>query len=346
MELSNNKGEINYELSNHLGNVLAVVSNRRVNIASGGTISSYKANLISSSDYYPFGMQMPGRNFSSDKYRYGFQGQEKDDEIKGSGNSYDFGARLYDSRLGRWLAVDPLAAKYPSLSAYSFVRNCPILCYDPDGKVIVTSFTTKNNKGVKVELGIHGNRGGKDVVVKVLNKDQISEELYELIMSMSRTEVGLKESRRAHISKGEVMLEKSDDIAVGEMKKGEYGIIGGRVVPVDQDNDGLLTENDLVEEGKTAVRIGHEINPPNFIQKIINLFTTKRTYKQSTIIVYTGSFKLGKNYLGTKANTKLSEVTIDGEKISTLTNVLFQPFPIISISLLFLILYQNICLIE
>jgi hypothetical protein len=36
---------------------------------------------------YPFGMQMPGRSFSSGSYRYGFQGQEKDDEVKGEGNS-------------------------------------------------------------------------------------------------------------------------------------------------------------------------------------------------------------------------------------------------------------------
>ncbi|MGM0613621.1 MAG: hypothetical protein ACQESM_08945, partial [Bacteroidota bacterium] len=43
--------------------------------------------------YYPFGMQQPGRN--GNRYRFGFNGMEKDDEVKGGGNSYDFGARLY-----------------------------------------------------------------------------------------------------------------------------------------------------------------------------------------------------------------------------------------------------------
>jgi RHS repeat-associated protein len=41
-----------------------------------------------------------------DNYTYGFQGQEKDDEVSGEGNSYDFGARFYNSRVGRWLSVD------------------------------------------------------------------------------------------------------------------------------------------------------------------------------------------------------------------------------------------------
>ena len=56
---------------------------------------------------------MPERTWSSDSvsYRYGFSGMEMDNEIKGDGNSYDFGARLYDSRLGRWLAVDLLTWK-------------------------------------------------------------------------------------------------------------------------------------------------------------------------------------------------------------------------------------------
>ncbi|MNS63467.1 hypothetical protein D3C72_965620 [compost metagenome] len=53
------------------------------------------------------------------------------------GNSYDFGARMYNSQLGRWLALDPLAAKYPGLSPYNFVANTPIQAKDPDGRVII-----------------------------------------------------------------------------------------------------------------------------------------------------------------------------------------------------------------
>jgi RHS repeat-associated protein len=56
-------------------------------------------------------------------YRYGFQGQEKDDEVKGSGNSLNYKYRMYDPRLGRFFAVDPLTAKYPFYSPYAFSGN-------------------------------------------------------------------------------------------------------------------------------------------------------------------------------------------------------------------------------
>ena len=81
-----------------------------------------------------------------DNYRFGFNGQEKDNEIKGIGNSLDFKFRGYDSRLGRWLSVDPLAAKYPTLSPYNFVGNTPIQAIDPDGKDIYILFYSSGNK--------------------------------------------------------------------------------------------------------------------------------------------------------------------------------------------------------
>ena len=59
-------------------------------------------------------MTVPNRNYSSPAYRYGFNGKEKDDEVKGSGNSYDFGGRnIYDSRTGRFNSIDPLYRKFP-----------------------------------------------------------------------------------------------------------------------------------------------------------------------------------------------------------------------------------------
>ena len=79
-------------------------------------------------------MTMPGRKFSSSSssYRYGFNGKELDNST-GEGN-LDFGARIMDVRLGRWLSVDPLQTKYPSLSPYNFCGNNPIFFVDPDGK--------------------------------------------------------------------------------------------------------------------------------------------------------------------------------------------------------------------
>jgi RHS repeat-associated protein len=46
-------------------------------------------------------------------YRYGFKGQEKDDEVKGEGNSINYKYRMHDPRIGRFFAIDPLAPYYP-----------------------------------------------------------------------------------------------------------------------------------------------------------------------------------------------------------------------------------------
>jgi len=77
---------------------------------------------------------MPGRKLSLSDYRFGFNGKERDNEINGEGNSLDYGARIYDSRLGRWLSVDPLAGKLPFASPFAYSLNNPILLIDADGR--------------------------------------------------------------------------------------------------------------------------------------------------------------------------------------------------------------------
>jgi RHS repeat-associated protein len=56
-------------------------------------------------------------------YRYGFQGQERDDEMKGIGNSYNYSFRIHDPRLGRFLSLDPLSRDYAHNSPYAFSEN-------------------------------------------------------------------------------------------------------------------------------------------------------------------------------------------------------------------------------
>ncbi len=107
------RGNKHYELSNHLGNVLVVISDKRITLCSNDTIAGYESDVVSANDYYPFGMLMPGRSFSSPVYRYGFNGKEKTDEINGDGAVYDYGFRIYDSRLSRFLSVDPLFQTFP-----------------------------------------------------------------------------------------------------------------------------------------------------------------------------------------------------------------------------------------
>jgi RHS repeat-associated protein len=78
-------------------------------------------------------------------YRYGFNGMDKDNEINVNGGSYDFGARIYDSRLGRWLSLDPLMRGYPKLSPYNFVDNSPLNSIDGDGRDIIILCANKRD---------------------------------------------------------------------------------------------------------------------------------------------------------------------------------------------------------
>lgn len=117
--------------SNNIAN-----SSQRPSIAYG---AKEKAHL----DYYPFGMLMPSRNSSASQYRYGFNGKEKDDELKGNGNSYDFGARIYDPRIGRFLSIDPRSSDFVHLSPYVSSTDNPIYYIDQDGEGALGDFFNK-----------------------------------------------------------------------------------------------------------------------------------------------------------------------------------------------------------
>src|SRR5438270_13538114 len=105
------------------------------------------ADVVTASDYYPFGMDMPGRHYpgkvlaplTQGAYRYGFNGKERDWEDYGDGNQYDYGARIYNPMIARFLSVDPISKHFPWNSPYSFAENDVIRSVDLDGleKLIV-----------------------------------------------------------------------------------------------------------------------------------------------------------------------------------------------------------------
>ena len=138
-----------YELTDHLGNVRAVVSDRKRATNNGGF--QFLATVESFSEYYPFGSLLQGRHEASNTYRFGFQGQEKNDEIHGAtGTSYAFEYRMHDPRVGRFLSIDPLAAEYPWNSPYSFAENKVIQFIELEGLETAPSGANSGTEDLKM----------------------------------------------------------------------------------------------------------------------------------------------------------------------------------------------------
>jgi hypothetical protein len=148
LDKNNNKRDLrkkNYELSDHLGNVTITLTDRKF-LYSG----YYSPDMQYVADYFPFGYPMPDRAKYLESYRFGFNGQESDNEVYGDKQSYTAEFWQYDTRLGRRWNIDPKGN--PWESPYSTFAGNPILFSDPDG-----DFKTKFSAWIyKV---FHGNRG-------------------------------------------------------------------------------------------------------------------------------------------------------------------------------------------
>jgi RHS repeat-associated protein len=111
-------GYLVYQVTDHLGNV-------RATYKSNGTGNGI--DILSYNDYYAFGGQLPGRNYTAENHRFGYQGQEKGDA---SNPWYQFELRMYNQDIGRWFAPDPYGQ---FASPYIAMANNPVSCVDPDG---------------------------------------------------------------------------------------------------------------------------------------------------------------------------------------------------------------------
>jgi RHS repeat-associated protein len=133
----------NYEITDHLGNVTATFLDRKY---FDSYANVFVPAVITITDYYPFGYPIPDRSKDLATYRFGFNGQEADNEVYGDKQSYTADFWQYDTRLGRRWNIDPKASEFPWISTYATFGNNPIWFVDPDGEKIVFA------KGVSKEF--------------------------------------------------------------------------------------------------------------------------------------------------------------------------------------------------
>jgi RHS repeat-associated protein len=94
-------------------------------------ITHTKSNVIQYNEYYPFGLQAATswtREGSKNNYLY-----NAGSELNQGTGWYEMFFRNYDAAIGRLTAIDPLATKYASLSAYHYAFNNPVSFNDPSG---------------------------------------------------------------------------------------------------------------------------------------------------------------------------------------------------------------------
>ena len=133
-------------------------------------------------------MLVPNRHGSSNSYRYGFQGQEKDNEIKGEGNSLNYTFRMHDPRVGRFFAIDPLTKEYPWYTPYSFSGNKPIQFIELEGlEEALTTFTYEKMKGKSnfkvssADLIVDNTKRRNEVIFMVVDGRKYKANSYETV---------------------------------------------------------------------------------------------------------------------------------------------------------------------
>lgn len=181
----------------------------------------YQTTDLSPFGYYPFGSSIANRTWSdaNRQYRYGFNGKEKDFET--ANDNYDFGARIYDGRLGRWLTVDPETYLYIGFSPFFFSYNNPITYKDIDGKRIYIYYETQaTDEDGNLLFNFDPETGIQTAVMKtvrveyspgmVVPDDEFVKDAVESLDYMNDSRKGRRQLRRAMNASEEVKIVKTD----------------------------------------------------------------------------------------------------------------------------------------
>jgi RHS repeat-associated protein len=181
---------------------------------------------------------MPQRNFTSNAYDYGFGGSEKDDEFKGAGNSLDFGARIYDPRLGRFLSLDPKMAEFSFMSPYCYAANTPIQAIDFNGEGPVFKNVEEAQRVVDDVNAIFNKKyGGNSAALSVITEVKVRSFLW---FTWNETIITLKTNKDFNWNKDRytrklydyVNMEEETGVEIDDAKPGDYGMTDGDKVVI------------------------------------------------------------------------------------------------------------------
>ena len=238
-------------------------------------------------------MHEPQRNIGStlsSGYRYSFNGKEKIDEVAGSGNSIDFGARIYDPRVGRWLSRDPLEEEYHEYSPYAFVLNTPLQAVDPDGKKVVFPNMVSQVQGQRYleQLGLSDefriNRNGivKRRFTSLSKNDAIAREFLKKVKSNKEVyEVSYsnEENWQLSFSAGSETIMHYCGSRTTEINPPMYDDTGLRYYFTPDVHLVVITQSDIITETSQFIGVILGLDAENLV-----LSSSGRTEQESTTV--------------------------------------------------------------
>ena len=202
---------------------------------------------------------------------------------------YDFGDRIYDARIGRWLSVDKRFKDYVPFSPYIFSLNNPIFLIDKDGNVVVdangnpvTISVTKAENGTATATYEFSKGTSQEV------KNQFTANGQAIINDMLITKTGQEQVQHLIDTKTKVTMEVSEDIGIATAG-GQYGVIYGNTGPTEKQSSNLVTDYD-----------GGQV------------------YEESTITLYKGSLKYGMGDKSALDEGKITLVNLETGKVKPL----------------------------
>jgi len=281
---------LSYYVYDHLGNTRVVYKMNQLEFCAGGDGPLY--TIESAMDYYPYGKILRRFYGVPEGEKFLTTQHERDEET-----GFDYrGARFYDSDLGRFLSLDPLAAQFASWSAYNYVMGNPVVFIDPTGKS--PEGWSNDNKDLANRFGLFGNggesysdrygdeesqdpvsrfsgnsaRGGhgnyETANLKSLNPDDRSKEIKDFVNFIIKKKAGTLtiEYEAARKAAGNFYLEKSwkDEIKLAKLNALKYPNISQEYINEYYDNQAfkpgvILYKLDFSDYTRTMNSINSEL---------------------------------------------------------------------------------------